>query len=508
MRTKRSAINTISSLAYYVISVIVGIINRKALVNILGIEYQGINGLFSNILTMLTIAELGLGGAIIYNLYEPLKNDNRDTIKALMAFYKRCYRIIAIVILGVGLLIIPILPKIIKDYNLPYSLSFIYVWFLADTVVSYFLSYRRSILIADQKNYIVLIVDTIVMTANRLTQVLVLTVTHNFILYLACMVIFRAIGNIVVYCYTNSKYSYLESTDIIAVPKRTLNDILQKVKGALYHKIGTFVVLGTDNILISGFFGLSINGIYSNYYLLINTFQSIITMTLSSITASVGNMLIERDGENTLEVFKETRVLNFLLSCVSSTGIYCLSTKVIGLLFGTSLILDEITVFVLSLNMAIQSMRGTYIVFKEAAGILYEDRYVPIIESVVNIVASIVFLKIFGLAGIFIGTIFSSMVLFGYSYPRFVYTGVLNRNLTEYYRDIIWELSIIVISMLITNIIITSVRIESGWFGLIIQIVLVGIIATGFAITGYLAWKKETKAIIARVRRVLIDSGK
>lgn len=191
MKTKRAFYNSVAGLSYYIVTISLGLLNQKILIDTLGIDYQGVNGLFSNILSMLSIAELGLGTTIIYHLYQPLIENDESTIIALMQFYKKCYRVIAVVILILGLLIIPFLDMVVTVNTTIYSLGAIYGFFLADSVISYLFTYKRSILIADQKNYIVISLDILYQCVLKIGQIIILWITHDFLFYLSLMLVCR-----------------------------------------------------------------------------------------------------------------------------------------------------------------------------------------------------------------------------------------------------------------------------------------------------------------------------
>ena len=174
MRTENSLYSSISSIIFNLLTVILGLANRKVLIDTLGVEYQGISGLFTNILVVLAIADAGVGNAIMYHLYKPVEENNLPLIRSLFRFYKSCYIKIGILILTAGLICIPVLPYIIMDYSLPYDIWFVYIWFLADTVCSYFFMYKRAALIANQKNYKVTFYETLYLITSKLTQIIIL----------------------------------------------------------------------------------------------------------------------------------------------------------------------------------------------------------------------------------------------------------------------------------------------------------------------------------------------
>ena len=435
MRTKNSIKNIIVALILNLISIIIGLISQKVFISSLGTEYLGINGLFTNIISMLGIVELGLGSAIIYNLYKPVADNNKKKIKSLMRFYKISYRIIAVVVTIIGLLIIPFLGLIVKDVNISENLIIIYLLFLTDIVCSYLLTYKRSILYAYQKSYIINIVHIGYLLCMNLFQILILIYTKNYYLYLIIKIIARIIENIVITKIANKSYPILLEKDVIPLDKKTKKDIFTKIKALLLHKIGGFVVLGSDNIIISAFLGVNTVGLYSNYSMIINVLVNLSNQAFSAITASVGNLLVTSNNKKTYSVYKNIFFANTWLAGFIAIGLLVCMDSFVNIWLGEKYLLSTSVLLVLCINLYLQITRYTNNSFKEAAGIYYEDRFVPIIESVVNIVMSIVLLHYFGLAGVFMGTICSNLVLHLYSYPKFVYTRLFKKNYSDYYHN-------------------------------------------------------------------------
>lgn len=435
MRTKNSIKNIIVALILNLISIIIGLISQKVFISSLGTEYLGINGLFTNIISMLGIVELGLGSAIIYNLYKPVADNNKKKIKSLMHFYKISYRIIAVVVTIIGLLIIPFLGLIVKDVNISENLIIIYLLFLTDIVCSYLLTYKRSILYAYQKSYIINIVHIGYLLCMNLFQILILIYTKNYYLYLIIKIIARIIENIVITKIANKSYPILLEKDVIPLDKKTKKDIFTKIKALLLHKIGGFVVLGSDNIIISAFLGVNTVGLYSNYSMIINVLVNLSNQAFSAITASVGNLLVTSNNKKTYSVYKNIFFANTWLAGFIAIGLLVCMDSFVNIWLGERYLLSTSVLLVLCINLYLQITRYTNNSFKEAAGIYYEDRFVPIIESVVNIVMSIVLLHHFGLAGVFMGTICSNLVLHLYSYPKFVYTRLFKKNYSDYYHN-------------------------------------------------------------------------
>lgn len=446
-RKKSSFKNMITAVSSNVLTIIVGLVAQAVFIKILGSEYLGLNGLFSNVISMLGIVELGMGSAIIYNMYKPIAENDHEKIKSLMQFYKKSYLIITLIISIIGIMIIPFIKYIvdIESVTVDVNVYLVYILFLLETICSYILSYRRSMLYADQKEYITNIIHmgyTIIVNTMQLTF---LYFTHDYYLYLIIKVIMRLVENIVISSYVNRRYSYLLDNNVTKLDSKTEKDIFQKIKALFFHKIGGFIVSGTDNIIISKYLGLVTVGLYSNYYMIINAVQTVINHIIQATRASVGNLLVTESKTKQFDIFNKIRFVNFWISCFSSICIFIIMDSFITIWIGYKFVLPTKVLLVLVINFFIVSSRSTYGAFKEAAGIFYEDRFVPIIESLLNIVLSIIFVKKFGLMGVFMGTVASGLVLWCYSYPKYVYKNLFGRSYYDYIKETIYYLIVFVL---------------------------------------------------------------
>ncbi len=446
-RKKSSFKNMITAVSSNVLTIIVGLVAQAVFIKILGSEYLGLNGLFSNVISMLGIVELGMGSAIIYNMYKPIAENDHEKIKSLMQFYKKSYRIITLIISIIGIMIIPFIKYIvdIESVTVGINVYLVYILFLLETICSYILSYKRSMLYADQKEYITNIIHmgyTILVNTMQLTF---LYFTHDYYLYLIIKVMMRLVENIVISSYVNRRYSYLLDNNVTKLDSKTEKDIFQKIRALFFHKIGTFIVSGTDNIIISKYLGLVTVGLYSNYYMIINAVQTVINHIIQATRASVGNLLVTESKTKQFDVFNKIRFVNFWISCFSSICIFVIMDSFITIWIGYKFVLPTKVLLVLVINFFIVSSRSTYGAFKEAAGIFYEDRFVPIIESLLNIVLSIIFVKKFGLMGVFMGTIGSGLVLWCYSYPKYVYNKLFGGKIYDYMKETIYYFIIFIL---------------------------------------------------------------
>lgn len=475
MRKQNAIRNIIVAILLNVINILVGFISQKIFVEILGQIYLGINGLFSNIISMLSIADLGLGTAIIYNLYKPIAEDNRKKISILMNFYKKSYRIIAVIILLLGLAIMPFLTTIVSANDVALvecNIYIIFALFLVDTVCSYLLTYKRSMLYANQKNYIINLVHIGYVLVMNILQIIILMTTHNYYLYLMIKIVCRIIENIIITYIVNKKYEYLKGKINEKLDAETKLDISRRLKASIFHNVGGFLVLGTDNIIISKFIGIATVGLYSNYYLIINTVNNLLAQFFTSITASLGNLLVEKNTELAYEFSRKCMFANFWIYTFATICIFEIINPFISVWLGKDYLFDTLTVFVLSMNFYFQGMRRNMQLFADAAGICYENRYVPIAEAVVNIVASIILVKLIGLPGVFIGTILSSLVLHCYSYPKYIYSRLLKQKKSIYILNNLKYLVIMLLLLIITTLIVQAINLENIMLQIIVNLLI------------------------------------
>ena len=466
---KRAKYNFLGSLIAALSNIAITFCAQKIFLRIMSIDYLGINGLFSNIISMLAIFELGIGSAITFSLYKPLAKGDKTTIKALMNFYKKAYRIIATIVAIVGVAITPFLPFLIKEVTIDINIYIVYLMFVLDVVCSYLLTYRRSILYADQKNYQINIIHIGYLVVMNVLQLGILALTKNYYLYLGIKIMMRIIENLAIHLVVRRQYPYLNYLGNAKLEESIEKDIFKKIKALLFHKIGAFIVLGSDNMIISKFIGLVEVGLYSSYYLVINATNQLVGQAIMALTPTVGRKLALEKSENSYGAFKKTRFVGFTMACFISVGFFCCMQPFVMIWLGEQYLLDYLTVAALSFNMFQKLQRYAYSTFKEAAGIYHEDRFVPLIESVLNIAASIVLLRFFGVAGVFMGTIISGLALWCYSYPKFVYKKLFGRSYFAYARETLGYIAVFVMSATASYLIVNQIHLGSTIAQLIVN---------------------------------------
>lgn len=339
-RLEYSILNSSISMFIYILRLLIQFVARSFFIHYLGAEYLGLNGLFSNILSFLSLAELGIGTSIVFSLYKPLAENDEKHIVSLMRLYKKAYELIGIAIGIIGLIIIPLLPFIIKDSNNieMTNVYLYYILFLTNSVVSYFFTYKRSLIIADQKNYLVALNDFVFLFVLNVIQIICLYLFKNFTIFLVTQIIFTLIGNISISIITDRKYPFLKKVSPDKIEPELKQEIKKNVIGNMSSKLGGVIVMGTDNILISGFVGLTAVGIYSNYSLIIVSIQNLCKQITNSITASLGNFAVSGDSKRANQLYDNHLFVNHTLIYFFSTIMFNVINPFVSLWLGLSLI--------------------------------------------------------------------------------------------------------------------------------------------------------------------------
>lgn len=419
----------------FLFSYVFTFVTRKIFVVFLSIEYLGLNGLFSSILSMLSLAELGIGTAICFSLYKPLAFGETEKIQALMQFYKNAYTIIGLLVLGIGLSLIPILPSLVGEVpDIPH-INIIYSLFILDSSVSYFLSYKRTILVADQKRYIDTNYYYGFQVLKSLFQILVLFFTSNFILFLLIAVGTTILENIVIRNKINTLYPYLKKMEKRALAQEEKTQIRKNVYALTFHKIGGVVVNGTDSILMVKFVSLASAGINANYVMITSALGKVMRILFNSLTASIGNLAAEKQAEGSKPFFDQLNFLSAWIYGFSAISLLALFNPFISLWLGPEYLFEQKTVFVIVLNFYLTGMLMPIRTFNSSMGLFWYDRYKPIFESLINLGFSIYLVVKVGLVGVLIGTTISTLttcfwfepyVLYRYGFEKPVYRYFLN----------------------------------------------------------------------------------
>ena len=450
-RTKNSIRNSTVSIITQVLTVIINFIVKTVFIHTLGSEYLGVNGLFSNIITMLSLADLGIGVAIPYSLYKPLAEENHEKINILMKFYAKVYNVIGIIVLTIGLSLIPFLGLMIKDMpDIPH-LRFIYALFVIHSASSYFFVYKRFLIESDQKGYITSKIIFVFSTILSILQIILLLLTKNFILFLLSSIVIVILQNIYISHKAIVLYPFLKEKSTSKMAKEDMKDISKNVSALLIYRIGTVVTNGTDNIVISKFIGLVMVGIYSNYLLIMNSLNTILNQLFNAITSSIGNLVVTTDSKRSSDVYEKLNLFNFWLYALCSICLLVLFNPFIEIWIGKEYLLSFSVVFLLVFNFYITGMQAVTTSFRNAYGLFWKAKYRPLVMIVINIVVSIVLVKFMGIAGVVLGTIISRLVTVTWLDPYIVYHYGFQKSPKRYYIKYSVLLILFLVVALVTN---------------------------------------------------------
>jgi O-antigen/teichoic acid export membrane protein len=496
-RKKKTLINIITAFSSNILIYVLSLFTSKIIKQKLGLEVLGLNGFLSNVVSILNISELGIGTAITFALYKPLAENDRETIKSLMVFYKKAYRYIALAIASLGLILLPFIPHLIKDS--PFSSKYIYlayILFLTNSVISYFLIYKRTLIIADQKNYIITTFTLVYTYILRISQLVAVYYTSNFILYLIIQIISTFIYNLIISFKCDKIYPFLKEKSS-TLPVELRNTVILKIKALFFHSIGTIAVFGTDNILITFFCGISDAGRYTSYLSIINMISKLISLVFENLKDSLGNFLVTETKERQHSLFQNLLYMNQSLVSICSICLLILLTPFIKLWFGEDTTLPEAVVVAMVMSFYISKSNLAIGNMKAVAGLFEQDKFVPIIESVINLGASIILSKYFGIIGIVLGTIISTLLCPFWVQPTIVYKNMFSTNVFKYFLKyaeyFIRFIIIYFFAYFLINKVIKFTPTTYTTFFIEAFLLFIGISLLWFLTT---FWKKETKYFI------------
>lgn len=457
MRIKKAAINSFIGILTYLISFLPAMIVRKIFLVQLGEELLGLSSLYTNIISYLSIIEMGIGSAIIFSLYKPFAEDNRVKVKGYIDYYAKFYKIVGGIILLLGIALLPFLHIFIND-NIDMTKAIIYfVLFLINTVISYLFSYKLCILNVAQEGYIVSVGTAISKILIAIFQVIILKLYSSFFLYITIQIVVNLIYYIVLNKYIDKKYTWLKDTKG-KIEKDEKNNLIKNVKALFMHKIGYVVVFSTDNLVISSFINLSSVAKYNSYNMIISAIQGVINTAMAAITPSIGNLLVDNDKEKAISIHKKLFFMNFWVVSFITISLYNTISQFINVWLGRNQILDIFTVNIILINLYFQLMRSSVEQFKEGSGNYYQDRYAAFIEAFINLVCSIILVKEIGIAGVFIGTFISNICVIFWVKPMITYKYVFNKPVRNYFYMYFKYLLIAIIPLLITHFLTRDIK--------------------------------------------------
>ncbi len=447
-----------------VITLFLGAALRQVFITRLGDTLLGISDYYTSILTVLSLAELGISTAFNYSLYGPVARNEVEKVKSYMRLYKKAYRGIAAAIAAIGLAIAPFLKYLIKD---PGSVSLrditiCYLIVLFNTVSSYFVAYKYSLANAQQKNYIETNVITITKTLTISLQIAGLYFFPNFYLYLVTAVVIELAQKIFVSLYLDRMYPYLKDKKVEKLSEEEVGGIVGQTKALVLHRVGDMARSQTDAMIIAAFIDVTTVNFVGSYNHVISSVSNFVNIIFNSVLSGFGNLIATEKKEKQYWMFQVYRFLGCWIYGFSAIGFFLMLTPLIILWVGEERALSDLVIGCIMFDYYFKGERIVLTNYKTAAGVFQQDKYLPIIQGAVNLVISIVLVQKIGLVGIYIGTIVSGLIA-NITRPFIIYKVCFNKSVAVYFKDSFKyaavNAAVLVLLLFLKNSIMTSVTI-------------------------------------------------
>lgn len=495
-RTTNSFINLAAGFGGQLFSTVMQFVVRTVFIYTLGKSYLGINGLFTNILSVLSLAELGIGSAIVYRLYRPLASGDEKRVRILVKFYKLAYRVIGVVILALGLLMIPFLPVLIKDYETLEALNInavlLFLLFLTKSVASYlFLAYRSTVVSADQKKYIVDIIRLAVNFVTEIAQIILLLLFKNFILYSVVGVGSAIVTSLLTGVIARRMYPNMFLPEQESLSKTEIKEMFQDCGALFVYKVNTVVVKASDNLVLSAFVGIAAVGLYSNYMLLYRTCVMLLEKVFVAFKASMGNLFATESLDVRYRFFRITNLMTALLFGTAGVGVAVCANEVIEVWLGSAYLLAQPIPILVGIELFFSGIIVNLGQVRSVSGVFRQAWYRPLIGIVVNIVVSIALVHVWGTAGVIMGTIASYVLTNFLIEPALIYKYTFKnaRKVSEYYKDNFTYLFVCVVVAAADLWLCTHILVGHGWLSVAVHVLITGLSVP--AVFALLYWRTE-----------------
>ena len=500
-RTKNTTANIASGLVNKVVLLVLSFVSRRVFIEFIGVEYLGINSLFANILTILSLADMGFGIAMSYSYYKPLANGDRATLAALVQFYRRVYSIIAVAVGVVGIALIPFL-RLIVDTDIPDVLLYIYYLIaLSNTVISYLFVYKSNMVSADQKSYLVNKVQLRVNFVKTVVQIVCIILLRNYIVYAVLDVVATLANNLIISRVADKLYPFINDKGVKPLNQEARKGIYSNLKSVFLYKFASSIMSGTDSIVMSAVVSTTIVGLYSNYLTITNQITSFVQIVFSSFTASSGNMIVVDHEDKNYQVFRVMQMTSHIMSGVIAVCLLALVNEFIGLWLGEEYDMGLLMAFAITANTYFTISLQPIWSYREATGLYNKTKYVMVATAVINLALSVIMGMAIGAAGIVLATVISRIVTYFWYEPYLVYKLYFNHAPAEYYIDYILSIVIIAASYMLSNFLYSLVPL-SGWLGLLVHTAIVIIVSLVLYLVRY-GRAQEFKTLLDKAQYML-----
>lgn len=488
MRVKNSLYNIISSLTIIIIQTILVFIVRIFFVRNLNAEYLGLQGLFNNIISMLSLADLGIATSICFSLYEPIAKKNYKKISSIMSFFRKIYWMLSIGIVFIGLAILPFINGLANGYTMG-NIKLIFLIYILMLAFEYLLTYKEILILADQKKYKLTKINIIFTFLIYISQIIILILFKNFIYYILSEFLLKTIQYFLNNLTIKKYYPKVDFFSKEKIDKKTKLELQKNIKGMFLFRIGDYLVNGTDNIIISKCINIVTVGIYGNYLSIISILKNITNNIINGITSSFGNLIVEENEKTQENVFNIMDYINFVIVGYFLVCIFQLFNRFITVCFGSSYLLGTTDMILICINFYLISVLLPINSVKSAAGLYYEDRYITVIQAVINLLLSIILSKYIGLTGVLLGTMFSYLFIISWQRPYIVYKKIFKSSCLKYFFSHLIRTFILSLILLCNYLIFYFLKIPEN----IIGFIEIGIICTTLYVIIILIYSYQKK---------------
>ena len=481
-RTKNSLINLVTGIGSNLLLTVIRFVCRTVLIGTLGSAYLGINGLFSDILSMLSLTELGLDVAMNYRLYKPLAENDLPRIRALMKFFRYAYVGVGLAILTLGAILIPFLPALIKDYDsiieLGLSPVLIFLLFLSQSASSYlFFASRNAILKANQQEYVLSIVGFISQFVLNIVQIITLVLFKSFIIYIALAIGFSILSNFFIALIAKKRYpeAFAKSGDRLSLSE--IKALFKELGGAFIYKLNNTVLRGTDNLIISSFIGLSVVGIYSNYLLLFTTIKTILDRFFGSFRASLGNLYAKESIEKQYSFFEICNFLAYILFGTAGVGVAVCTDELLVAWIGEGYVIAQPLALLMGAQLVMLGIKTSLGQIQYVTGTFRKTWFRPFISITINLALSLVLVKYIGIYGVVLGTLCADIFADFLIDPAVIHKHSLQgyKSVFTYYAKQLAYMLLLAVVGVADYFICSFLLVGYGWLSVIVHIIICGL---------------------------------
>lgn len=397
-RTSNAVLNSTLVGSTQIIIMICQFILQSVFIRMLGTTYLGLHGLFLNLFTLLSFAELGVGSAITFALFKPLKEKNFEQILSLVIWLRKLYQKVALVMFVGGLILLPFLSLIVDDIAVIGPM--VYVYYLLALISStsvYLVAYKRILLLADQRTYIDSLNQLIFTTTMIVLQIVSLFIWQNFLIFLVINLLFTLFSNLRISLVVNKLYADVFSNKAIKIASKQLNEIKKNTLGLVGSKIGEIVILNTENIFISAFVGLASAGIFLSYQMILRGLQSIVNQAINAVVATFGNLRLDENREKEYHIYQKSMFMNWAVTYFLCIFLLTLFNGFVRMWLGESYLFSWRIVTLMVANYYVLQMRSTQVVFIKSQGLFVKVGIKSIIEAIFSLILIVIFVVILDL---------------------------------------------------------------------------------------------------------------